>query len=139
MDWRQEILDAIKNEDVQRLKAQLEPKSPKTVNNVLTVLSVLLKKAVEWEVIDRMPCTVKLLRVEKGNAAFHDDAIGNETGDAEALLGTGDPIPGGGDGVVVIGAQMETPARTAACGGASPRYFRITLPPRLKPTRASVS
>ena len=38
-------LDAIKNEDVQRLKAQLVSKSPKTVNNVLTVLSVLLKKA----------------------------------------------------------------------------------------------
>jgi integrase len=65
-------LDAIKNEDVQRLKAQLEHKSPKTVNNVLTVLSVLLKKAVEWEVIERLPCTVKLLRVEKGSAAFHD-------------------------------------------------------------------
>ena len=65
-------LDAIKNEDVQRLKAQLEVKSPKTVNNVLTVLSVLLKKAIEWEVIERMPCTVKLLRVDKGNAAFHD-------------------------------------------------------------------
>ena len=65
-------LDAIKSEDVQRLKAQLEFKSPKTVNNVLAVLSVLLKKAVEWEVIERMPCTVKLLRVDKGTAAFHD-------------------------------------------------------------------
>jgi integrase len=66
-------LDAIKNEDVQRLKAELELKSPKTVNNVLTVLSVLLKKAVEWEVIERMPRTVKLLRVHHGNdAAFHD-------------------------------------------------------------------
>ena len=32
------------------------------MNNVLAVLSVLLKKAVEWEVIERMPCTVKLLR-----------------------------------------------------------------------------
>ena len=59
-------LDAIKSEDVQRLKAQLETKSPKTVNNVLTVLSVLLKKAVEWDVIERMPCTVKLLPVTKG-------------------------------------------------------------------------
>ena len=58
-------LDAIKNEDVQRLKAQLELKSPKTVNNVLNVLSVLLKRAVEWEVIERMPCTVKLLRVRQ--------------------------------------------------------------------------
>jgi integrase len=51
-------LNAIKNEDVQRLKAQLELKS--------------LKRAVEWEVIDRMPCTVKLLRVQHGTAAFHD-------------------------------------------------------------------
>ncbi len=58
-------LDAIKSEDVQRLKAQLEVKSPKTVNNVLAVLSVLLKKAVEWEVIERMPCTVKLLPVDE--------------------------------------------------------------------------
>ena len=57
---------------MQRLKAQLEVKSPKTVNNILAVLSVLLKKAVEWDVIERMPCTVKLLRVEKGAAAFHD-------------------------------------------------------------------
>src|SRR3954453_12625378 len=65
-------LDAIKNEDVQRLKASLEHKSPKTVNNVLNVLSVLLKRAVEWEVIERMPCTVKLLRVDKSKVAFHD-------------------------------------------------------------------
>jgi integrase len=66
-------LDAIKSEDVQRLKARLEHKSPKTVNNVLAVLSVLLKKAVEWDVIDRMPCTVKLLRVDKTKAAFYDE------------------------------------------------------------------
>jgi integrase len=65
-------LDAIKSEDVQRLKAHLAMKSPKTVNNVLAVLSVLLKKAVEWDVIDRMPCTVKLLRVDKGKAVFYD-------------------------------------------------------------------
>ena len=65
-------LDAIKSEDVQRLKRNLEAKSPKTVNNVLAVLSVLLKKAVEWEVIERMPCTVKLLPVSKGSTAFYD-------------------------------------------------------------------
>jgi integrase len=65
-------LDAIKSEDVQRLKRNLEAKSPKTVNNVLAVLSVLLKKAVEWEVIERMPCSVKLLPVPKGSTAFHD-------------------------------------------------------------------
>src|SRR5688572_26568694 len=65
-------LDAIKSEDVQRLKCALQAKSPKTVNNVLAVLSVLLKKAVEWEVIERMPCTVKLLPVPKGSAPFYD-------------------------------------------------------------------
>jgi len=42
------------------------------VNNVLSVLSVLLKKAVEWEVIDRLPATVRLLRIPKGTAGFHD-------------------------------------------------------------------
>ena len=65
-------LDAIKSEDVQRLKAQLEIKSPKTVNNILAVLSILLKQAVEWDVIERMPCSIKLLPIEKGAAAFHD-------------------------------------------------------------------
>jgi integrase len=65
-------LDAIKSEDVQHIKRDLEAKSPKTTNNVLTVLSVLLKKAVEWEVIERMPCSVKLLPVPKRSTAFHD-------------------------------------------------------------------
>ena len=38
-------LDAIATEYVQRLKSLLEKKSPKTVNNVLTVLNTALKKA----------------------------------------------------------------------------------------------
>jgi integrase len=42
------------------------------VNNVLSVLSIMLKKAVEWDVIDRMPCTVKLLPVPKGSTDFYD-------------------------------------------------------------------
>ena len=64
-------LDAIRNEDVQRLKSTLRHKATKTVNNVLTVLSVLLKKAVEWEVIDNMPCTIKVLAVTRREASFH--------------------------------------------------------------------
>ena len=48
-------LDAIRNEDVQRLKQGLGSKAVKTVNNVLTVLNVLLKTAVEWQVISRCP------------------------------------------------------------------------------------
>jgi hypothetical protein len=42
-------LDAITNEDVQRLKGRLVKKAAKTVNNILTVLNVVLKKAVECE------------------------------------------------------------------------------------------
>ena len=65
-------LDAIRNEDIQRLKGALRTRAPKTVNNILTVLSVLLRTAVEWQVIDRMPCTIKLVKVSKSAAAFHD-------------------------------------------------------------------
>src|SRR5688572_24844986 len=65
-------LDAIKSEHVQHLKSELQLKSPKTVNNILAVLSILPKKAMEWEVIERMPCRIKLLPVEKCAAAFHD-------------------------------------------------------------------
>ncbi len=63
-------VDAIKSEDVQRLNAQPAIKSPMTVNNILPVLSILLKKAVEQDMIERMPCTIKLLPIEKGAAAF---------------------------------------------------------------------
>lgn len=40
-------LNAISNEDVQRLKHCLNGKAAKTVNNTLTVLNVLLKTGVE--------------------------------------------------------------------------------------------
>src|SRR5712691_7076291 len=65
-------LDAITTESVQQLKHQLTDRAPKTVNNVLTVLNVLLKKAVEWDVIDRIPCTIRLLPIPKPSAHFHD-------------------------------------------------------------------
>jgi integrase len=65
-------LDAITSEDVQRLKTQLQQKAPKTVNNVLTVLNTLLKKAIEWDVIAQMPGIVRLLPISKGSTGFYD-------------------------------------------------------------------
>jgi integrase len=65
-------LDAITTEQVQRLKGGLTHRSPNTVNNVPTVLNTLLKKAVEWDAIDRMPCTIRLLPISKPSASFHD-------------------------------------------------------------------
>jgi integrase len=65
-------LDAITSEHVQALKRRLVHRAPKTVNNVLTVLNMLLKKAVEWDVIERLPCVVRLLPVSKPSMGFYD-------------------------------------------------------------------
>lgn len=65
-------LDAIGNEDIQRVKSRLQHRAPKTVNNVLGVLSVLLRTGVEWGVIDRMPCAIRLLATPKLRMRFYD-------------------------------------------------------------------
>ena len=65
-------LDAITNEDVQQLKLILGDKAAKTVNNTLSVLNMVLKKAAEWDIIERLPCTIKLLPVTRPEASFHD-------------------------------------------------------------------
>ena len=39
---------------------------------MLTVLNVLLRKAVEWNVIERLPCVIKILPVVRPEASFHD-------------------------------------------------------------------
>jgi integrase len=65
-------LSEITTEDIQGLKSALREKSSKTVNNVLTVLNVLLKQAVEWKEIERMPCAIRLLPIPRGSADFHD-------------------------------------------------------------------
>ena len=68
----QRKLDAITTEVIQRPKSRLSTKAPKTVNNVLTTLNRLLKSAVEWDIIEQMPCTIRLLPVPRTSAAFHD-------------------------------------------------------------------
>jgi integrase len=65
-------LDKISNEHVQKVKLALADKSPKTVNNVLTLLRILLRKAVEWDELDKLPCTIKLLPNPKKTMGFHD-------------------------------------------------------------------
>jgi integrase len=65
-------LDAITNEQVQRLKLALSDRAPKTVNNVLTVRGTLLKKAMEWGELERLSCVIKLLPNPKKTMGFHD-------------------------------------------------------------------
>ena len=64
-------LDEITTEDVQRLKAELAKKSGKTVNNILSVLNVLLRTAQEWGVIGSQRCAIKVVRTTMAEAAFH--------------------------------------------------------------------
>ena len=63
-------LDTITNEDVQRLKLRLKRKSPKTLNNVLATLRRLLAVAVEWDVIDAMPCTIQQVKASRPAVAY---------------------------------------------------------------------
>ncbi len=65
-------LDAITNEDVQRLKLRLQTCAPKTTNDVLATLRRLLSVAVEWGVIDRMPCTIRQVKTARTAMAFHE-------------------------------------------------------------------
>jgi len=67
-------LDAIGDEDVQLLKATLADRTRKTVNNVLGVLGHTLKTAVCWKVIDRLPCSVTMLKTSPGLPGFYDFA-----------------------------------------------------------------
>jgi integrase len=65
-------LDEITNEQVQKVKLALTHRSAKTVNNVLTMLSVLLKRAVDWGELDKLPCVIKLLPNPKTTMGFYD-------------------------------------------------------------------
>src|SRR5262249_50591070 len=60
-----------RTEDVQRLKSHLSNRAPKTVNNVLVVLNVLLKQALDWTVITEMPCTIRLLATSRPQMGFY--------------------------------------------------------------------
>jgi integrase len=66
-------LDAIDNESIQRLKGELSDLAPKTVNNVLSLIGTVLRVAVEWGALPRMPARIKLLRAPPKEVAFYED------------------------------------------------------------------
>ncbi|MBZ4376074.1 tyrosine-type recombinase/integrase [Corallococcus sp. AS-1-6] len=65
-------LDALADEDVQKLKAALQDRSVKTVNNCLSTLSTMLKVAVKWKVIERMPVEVEHLKAADSTVDFYE-------------------------------------------------------------------
>ncbi len=77
-------LDSFTKPDVQRLKGDLEDLAPSTVNNVLTVLSTLLRYASddEVQVIPAMPVTIKHLKVAPTEVEYYEPPV------YEALVAT---------------------------------------------------
>ena len=65
-------LDEITTADVQALKSALQEKSPKTVNNTISTLGKMLRVAVEWGVLDELPCRLRLLRYRPPEMSFYD-------------------------------------------------------------------
>ncbi len=68
-------LDEITSADVQRLKADLTEKSAKTVNNVLSVLSKMLRVATEWGALTTMPVRISLIRAQDKEMTFHEPEV----------------------------------------------------------------
>ncbi len=65
-------LDGIRPADVQRLKRSMVDRSTKTLNNCLTVLNMMLKKAVEWGEIKIVPCPIRLVKTTSAAIDFYD-------------------------------------------------------------------
>jgi integrase len=65
-------LDQISDEDVQRIKAALSDRNRKTVNNVLAVLSHVLRVAVKWKVLPVMPCAIDFYKVQHLLPRFYE-------------------------------------------------------------------
>jgi integrase len=66
-------LDQIAETDVLRLKTSLADRSPKTTNNVLSVLSTLLKVAVGLGLIEHVPVAIRFVRAPKPEMRFLED------------------------------------------------------------------
>ncbi len=81
-------LDHLGNEDVQTIKRELRDKSPKTVNNVLSVLSTLLRTAVSWGVLEAEPCEIRLHKIMPPNVSFYEVETYSHLVEAARKLGS---------------------------------------------------
>jgi hypothetical protein len=113
-----EALDRITTDKVQLLKQHLAGKAAKTVNNVLTVLNVLLKVAVDWGVIAHKPCAIRLVRVATASAHFHDvDAYDRLLQAAQRISAqTYTIVLLGGDAGLRCGEMWRSSGRTSISG-----------------------
>jgi integrase len=70
--WAKKPLDKFTDADVAKLKGELSDLSAKRVNNVLSVLSVILTSAVKWKVLKGKPCDVGLLPIHKRKMPWYE-------------------------------------------------------------------
>ena len=110
-------LDRISTEDVQRLKGALGDRAAKTVNNVLTVLNVMLKTAVEWGVIERMGCRIALQRTTAAEARFLDFDEYHRLADLHSDRNFKEPVLVGGRGGNLVGERTEGVGRGPGADG----------------------
>ena len=92
-------LDEITTADVQGLKGALSAKGPKTVNNVLSVLSRALRCAVEWDVIPLVPCKFGLLKAPESARDWYELPEYRRLVDAAEKIGSLDLV------VVLLGGS----------------------------------
>lgn len=109
-------LDDITTADVDRLKGKLATLAPKSVNNVISLLSNVLKTARRWGVISETHCEVALLTVPKKEMGFYDYAAyarlvvaAKELGDGPylAVLLAGDAGLRRGEVLALRGANVD--------------------------------
>ncbi len=81
-------LGGITTADVAALKGTLSAKGPKTVNNVLSVLSRALHCAVDWDVLPAMPCRIGLLKIPPGTRDWYELGEYRRLVDASRKIGT---------------------------------------------------
>ena len=65
-------IDKITTADIAALKGRFADKSPKTVNNILTVLSRALRCAVEWGTLPAMPCRIGFFKAPAPTMAWYE-------------------------------------------------------------------
>lgn len=68
-------LDEIGDEALATLRLRLKSHAPKTVNNVVLVLSVMLGAAVQWNVIARKGCNPEMLKTQRPDLEFYEPDV----------------------------------------------------------------
>ena len=85
-------LNEITDADVQKLKTDLSDRSPKTTNNVLSVLNKMLTVAAEWGEIIEPPVRIRLLKTQDKEMSFYEPCDYTKLIDAAAQIAWQDEL-----------------------------------------------